>query len=47
MAKYVCIGCRFESNDDEMAGEPCPYCGEYMAEEARDLTLEIEEAEAI
>ena len=44
MTRYICIGCGFESNDDNMAGEPCPYCGEYMAEEARDSAQETEEA---
>ena len=29
MTKYVCVGCGFESNDDNMSGKPCPYCGEY------------------
>jgi len=43
MTKYVCVGCGFESNDDKMSGESCPYCGEYMLEK-KEPTQEIEEA---
>ena len=46
MTKYVCIGCGFESKDDNVADEPCPYCGEQIVEEKRFLTQEIEEIEA-
>ena len=43
ITKYVCIGCGFESNDDYMDREPCPYCGEYMIEEGKTISQEIEE----
>ena len=44
MTKYVCVGCGFESNDDNRSGEPCPYCGEYMLEQEKEPTQDIEEA---
>ena len=44
MTKYVCVGCGFESNDDNMSGKPCPYCGEYMLGQGKEQTQEIEEA---
>jgi len=46
MTRYICIGCGFESNDDNLADEPCPYCGEQMVKENRVLTQEIEEIES-
>ena len=42
MTKYVCIGCGFESSDDKLVNEPCPYCGEIMVEGNKVLTQEIE-----
>lgn len=32
MTVFVCIGCGFESNDDNMQEDLCPYCGEQMVE---------------
>jgi DNA-directed RNA polymerase subunit RPC12/RpoP len=33
MTKYVCIGCGYESNDDNVADDTCPYCGGLFAKE--------------
>lgn len=46
MTRYVCVGCGFESNSDDVADDPCPYCGEQIVEEKRVLTQKIEEIEA-
>jgi len=46
MTRYVCIGCGFESNDDDVADEPCPYYGEQIVEGKRVLAQEIEEIKA-
>ena len=46
MTKYVCIGCGFESNDEDVADEPCPYCGEQIVEQKRVIMQEIEDTEA-
>jgi DNA-directed RNA polymerase subunit RPC12/RpoP len=42
MTKYVCIGCGYESSDDNVADDPCPYCGGLMAKENKVSTQEIE-----
>jgi DNA-directed RNA polymerase subunit RPC12/RpoP len=42
MTRYVCIGCGFESNEDNVTKDPCPYCGGLFAKENKDLTQEIE-----
>ena len=46
MTRYVCIGCGFESKDDNVADEPCPYCGEQIVENKSVLAQEVEEIEA-
>ena len=30
MKRYICLGCGYESDDDNMDKKPCPYCGEQM-----------------
>ena len=42
MSRYVCIGCGFESSDDNVADDTCPYCGGLMAKDNKALTQEIE-----
>jgi len=42
MTRFVCIGCGFESNDDNVAGETCPYCGGLIVKENKESTREIE-----
>jgi DNA-directed RNA polymerase subunit RPC12/RpoP len=42
MTRYVCIGCGFESNEDNVTDDTCPYCGELMAKDNKALTQEIE-----
>lgn len=42
MTRHVCIGCGAESNDDKVADETCPYCGELMVKENKALTQETE-----
>ena len=46
MTRYICIGCGFESSNDNISDKPCPYCGELMVEEKKILTQEIEKIEA-
>jgi len=45
MTRYVCIGCGFEINDDNVADDTCPYCGGLMVKDNNVLTQEIEENE--
>jgi DNA-directed RNA polymerase subunit RPC12/RpoP len=44
MARYICLGCGYESDDEKIVGDPCPYCGELMKEESSGkLIQEMEE----
>ena len=45
MTRYVCIGCGFEINNDNVADDTCPYCGGLMVKDNNVLTQEIEENE--
>jgi DNA-directed RNA polymerase subunit RPC12/RpoP len=42
MTKYVCIGCGYEINEDNVTDDPCPYCGGLIVKENKVSTQEIE-----